>query len=132
MTITIGAFSFGNYLHGTPVVPTWEFSRGIQRSPGVVGEQHLFGSVHGRQIVIPDFELYNIATHVLLQTQVALMSAAVGSNGDLVIDLGGGDAVTFTLCVFDNAEPLEPPWRDGSGVNGWQQKFNLHFRQVAS
>ena len=131
MTITIGTFNFGTHLHGTPVVPPWEFSVGTQRFAGVIGEQLLFGSLHGRIVEI-DFELYGFATQQLLQVAVALMAAAIGTSGTLTVTLSGSDITTLTLCVFYGFQPAEAPWLDGSGVNGWQQRGTLIFRQVAS
>lgn len=131
MSITLGATSFGNHIHGTAQVPPWERSESIQRFPGVTGAQVLQGAKHDRIISIP-FQLTGYASHLLLQTGISDLSVLQGSTGSLTVDLGGGDSVTFTQCIFVGFEPSEDPWKDGSGVNGWQQKGTLRFRQIAS
>ena len=131
MTISIGSFTFASTLFGAPIVPPWEFSRTAQTFFGLIGEQNLFGKFHHRYITIP-YHLTGYSTHLLLQTQVAVLAVAIGTTGTLTYDLGGGDSVTFTNCIFEGFEPSENPWKDGSGVNGWQQTGQLKIRQVAS
>lgn len=132
MTISINGTEFtSTSLHGVPTVPPWEFADKTQQFFGVVGEYHLTGKASGRWITIP-FELTGLASHYLLQQEVATLASLIGTNGDLIIDLGGGDSTTYTQCRFDGWSPDEPPWKDGSGVNDWQQRGVLKFRQVAS
>ena len=131
MTISIASYTFGSTLHGTPVVPPWDFTRVSQKFFGVVGEQNLYGKFNSRYIMIP-YTLIGHASHLLLQTEIASIVVQIGTAGSLVFNLGGGDSTTFTQCIFEGFEPSENPWRDGSGVNGWQVTGQLKFRQVAS
>ena len=131
MTITHNGTSYGTHLHGTAHVGPWERSESVQIFPGVVGAYTLQGKKHHRMITIP-FHLTGYATHVLLLSGVVEFGTLQGVSGSLVVDLGGGDSSTFTLCTFLGFEPSEDPWKDGSGVNGWQQQGMLKFRQVAS
>lgn len=132
MTITLGAFSFGSgNIHGTPNLAPWDYSDTAQTFHGLLGETHLIGEAHGRDITIP-FELTGYSTLTLLLSAVGTMADEYGTTGTLTIDLGGGDAPTLTNCIFNGFTPSEDPWKDGSGVNGWQQRGTLRFRQIAS
>jgi hypothetical protein len=131
MTISISTYTFSSTLFGAPTVPPWEFTRVSQTFFGVIGEQNLYGRFNHRYITIP-YTLTGYSTHVLLQTEIAAIVVQIGTAGSLVYDLGGGDSTTFTQCIFEGFMPSEEPWKDGSGVNGWQQTGQLKFRQVAS
>jgi hypothetical protein len=131
MTITFGSFSFGSHIHGTPNVSPWDYSDTVQTFHGLRGETHLIGDSHGRDIVIP-FELTGLSSLTNLLAAVEAMASEIGESGTLIIDLGGGDAPGYTPCIFNGFTPSEDPWRDGSGVNGWQQRGTLKFRHIAS
>jgi hypothetical protein len=42
------------------------------------------------------------------------------------------DGLEFLNVIFNGFTPEEDPWYDGSGVNGWNCKGILSFRQVKS
>jgi hypothetical protein len=42
------------------------------------------------------------------------------------------DGLEFLNVIFNGFEPEEDPWYDGSGVNGWQVKGMMKFRQAVS
>jgi hypothetical protein len=128
MSITLGTISFGTNIHGTPVVSPWEYDISLQHFPGVYGETEFRGKWRGREITIP-YHLYGYGTLVLLLADVVEMSSAIGTTGTLNINLGGGDSSSFTEVTFRGFFPEENPWKDGSGVNGWNQRGMLHFRQ---
>jgi len=130
-TLTIGVRDFGTHLFGTIKAPAFEFSRVAQTFFGVVGEQNLYGKAHFRYLTCP-LQLTGYATHLTLQQGVATMALWMGTTGTLTYNLGGGDSTPFTQCIFEGFEPEEEPWKDGSGVNGWNQRGTLKFRQVAS
>lgn len=130
MTITHNGTTFASTLHGTPVVPPWEFQRSIQRFFGVAGEYQLLGAANARQITI-EYEMSGHPSHFDLQTGIAEFADFLGTVGTLVVTLPSSDFVTFTNCTFDGFFPNEAPWYDGSGVNGWQCRGQLRFRQKA-
>ena len=127
MTVSL-ASTFGSYLHGTPIVPPWEFAVNRQVYYGTLGELSMYSKVHGRNITIP-FHLHGFATHVLLQTEIASITSRMGETGTLTVDLGGGDSSTYPYCTFEGMDQEENPWLDASGTNGWQVRGTLKFRQ---
>lgn len=129
MSLTLTGIDFGTYIHGTMNVPPWEFSVARQRVFGVAGEQTLYGQAHARNITIP-YHLYGYSTHAALQLQIGSLSTEATTSGTLVVDLGGGDSYSFTNVSFEGFEPSEEPWKDGAGVNGWQVRGTLKFRQA--
>jgi len=133
MTITLDSYTFEDPgIHGTPIVPQWEVGKTIQRFFGVVGQYQLTGVRHAHEITI-DVHFYNYATMALLLADIATIGTKQETlTGTLTVDLGGGDSSSYTNCIFTGYEPDEPPWKDGSGQNGWQQRGKLRFRQVAS
>lgn len=132
MSVSIGGTTFTtSSIHGTPIIPPWRFQRSAQGFFGVVGEYHVLGQLNAREIVL-DFELTGYATLAAINSASTSINAGIGTSGTLSIDVGGGDVSSLTLCTFDGWEPSEAPWKDGSGVNGWQQKGKLHFTQIAS
>ncbi len=130
MTITFNGVPFNSTLHGTPVVPPWEFQRSSQTFFGVPGEYQLLGAANFRNITIK-YEMTGHATHLNLQAGIAQFAIILGFTGTLEVDLGGIDVSSFDNCTFDGFFPEEPPWYDGSGVNGWQCRGELRFRQKA-
>jgi len=130
MTITLGTIPFDSTIHETPNVPMWEYQRIRQTFFGVAGEVVFLGAAEGRDITIV-YTMTGHSSHDDLQDGIAQFNLALGESGDLIIDLGGGDTTTYTNCIFYGFEPQETPWLDGSGVNGWQCKGTLRFRQIA-
>lgn len=133
MSLTLGAYDLeAPSIHGTPVVRPWEVSRTAQRFFGLTGEQQLTGSRHVKEITIP-VHYTGYATMVLLLADLTTLATYQESDAaTLTIDLGGGDSSSFTNCIFTGFSPDESPWKDGAGVNGWQVRGTLSFRQVAS
>ena len=128
MSISIGSFNFSSTIHGTPVVPPWEFTVSEQKWFALNGAYELLGSANARTIKI-SYEFTGNASHTALQSALATLSAAIGTIGTLVVDLGGGDSVSFTHCTFYGFQPSGQPMLDGSGVNGWEMQGELIFRQ---
>lgn len=133
MSITLNSYTFESPgIHGTPIVKPWEVGKVVQRFFGVTGEQQLTGARHAKEITIT-VHYYGYATLVLINADIATISGYQETlTGTLTIDLGGGDSSSYTNCIFQGYEPDEQPWLDGSGVNGWQQRGTLRFKQVAS
>lgn len=130
MTITFSTIPLNSEIHGTPRVPPWTFQRVTQTFFGVPGEVQLLGAAESREIVI-SYTMTGHATQLNLQAGIAQFALALGLTGDLEINLGGGDVTEFVDCTFDGFFPEEDPWYDGSGVNGWQCRGTLRFRQKA-
>lgn len=130
MTISLGAMSSGTALHGSINATPWEYSRSVQKFFGVTGEQHLQGSLHGRDLsawVLP----YGYTTHALLQDAIEAINEYIGLSGSMTWVVNA-DTKTFTNCVFNGFEVSEDPWVDGAGVNGWQVRGMFKFRQIKS
>lgn len=118
-------------IHGIPQVGPWEVGKAIKRFFGVAGEYQLTGSAHSRSIVIP-VHYTGLASLQALLADVTAVSEYQETIGTFTVDLGGGDSSSFDLCKFLGLELDEDPWKDGSGVNGWQVRGKLSFRQVRS
>jgi hypothetical protein len=127
MAITHAGTSFGSHIHGTPRVEPWEFDETRQHFFGLIGEYKILGKVKGREIAIP-FHLTGYATHLLLQTGIQEFAILQGTTGTLSVEIGSSTS-TYDDTTFYGFFPIEDPWLDGSGVNGWQQRGNLKFRQ---
>ena len=130
MTITLGSMSTGSALHGSIKAGAWDYARSIQTFFGLQGEYHLIGQQHGRELTawcIPS----GYAGHEELHNAIEALNAYIGIYGTLVWDVGS-DEKSFTNVVFNGFEPDEDPWLDGSGINGWQVRGTLRFRQVKS
>lgn len=127
MAITHAGVSFGSHIHGTPRVEPWEFDETRQHFYGLVGEYKILGKVKGREINI-SFHLTGYADHYSLQTGVADLASLQGLTGTLSIQIASS-TVEYADTTFYGFSPIEDPWLDGSGVNGWQQRGNLKFRQ---
>lgn len=121
----------GTNLHGSVNVSRWEQARVTQRWFGTIGELTFVGGKSGR-----DLSCWMIvrgyASQLLLLTAVDVINEEIGGFGTLTITISGEADTVFTNVLFNGFEPQEEPWRDGSGVNGWQVKGNLSFRQVKS
>lgn len=127
MTVTLNT-SFGSHIHGTPNVSAWEFPVSRQVFFGTLGEYALYGKASGRWILIP-WHMTGYTTLANLQAALNTLAGRLAETGTLTVDLGGGDSTAFNTCTFEGFEPDENPWKDGSGVNGWQVRGNLRFRQ---
>ena len=129
MTITIGAVNTGTHLHGTIQAQPPAFDQVVQSFFGVDGEFHLIGKLHGRDLTCW-LLLYGFSTHALVQTGVTLLNALILENGTLshTIDT---NTTTYDDTVFLGFTPDEDPWLDGSGVNGWQVRGTMKFRQAS-
>lgn len=130
MTITCGTLNTGSELHGTIKPTAWSFSRSIQTYFGVTGAYRIHGRLHERELTCW-LHPTGYATHALLQAAIESVNGAIGTSGTMTWTVGA-DSKTFTLCTFEGLELDEDPWLDGSGVNGWQAKGTLRFRQIKS
>lgn len=127
MSIVLGGLDTGSALHGSIKSGVWQFSRSTQTFFGVTGEYHLQGRLHGRDLTAWCWPS-GYASHELLQTAIEAINAFIGTYGTMTCTIG--TAKTFANCIFDGFEIEEDPWYDGSGVNGWQVKGTLKFRQI--
>ncbi len=126
MTITLGAINTGTHPHGSIVASAYDAARVTQRWFGVNGEMTLTGGISGRNLSCW-LLLTGYASHGLLHAGLANLQGLANTSGTL--DVNG---LEFLNCIFLGFEPEEEPWLDGSGVNGWQVKGTMRFRQAVS
>ena len=131
MTITLGTLNTGSHLHGSMEVQPAAFDSVVQPFFGVAGEYHLLGKLHGRDLSCW-LLLYGFNSHELLQTGITLLNARILQNGTLTHSITGEVSTTWADSVFHGFTPEEAPWLDGAGVNGWQVKGTMKFRQALS
>lgn len=129
MSITFGALSTGSHLHGSINAGPWEYAKSVQSFFGVTGEIHLNGGLRGRELTCW-LLLSGYSTHALLHAGILTLQGYTSQAGSVVWTVGA-DTITYANCVFEGFTPEEPPWLDGSGVNGWTVLGNLKFRQIA-
>lgn len=130
MSITLGSLDTGSALHGAIRPSVWNQSRSVQQFFGLQGEYYLLGEKHGRDLstwCIPS----GYASHEALHDAIETINDLIGVNGTMTWT-SGSDIKTFANTIFDGFETEEEPWLDGSGVNGWQVRGILKFRQVKS
>ena len=116
----------GSNLHGSIKAGPYDYARVTQRWFGTTGEMILTGGLSGRELTCWLW-LTGYGTHDLLHADMVLLGDAANKSGTL--DVNGVD---FLNVIFDGFTPEEDPWYDGSGVNGWQVKGIMKFRQVKS
>ena len=131
MSVTHASVDYGIPIHGTPQIEQWDAPLVVHRWFNVVGEATFAGRNHGRRIKLP-CHLSGYASLTAILTGINNIQNVRGLAGELTIDLGGGDAPTFSNCVFESLELSEEPWLDASGVNGWQCDATLTWRQSAA
>lgn len=130
MTITLGAINTGTHLHGSIKSEVWDVDRQRESFFGVEGEFYLLGAGKGRELSTW-LLLYGFSTHALCHTGIDALNALINVNGTMTWTVGA-DVKTFTNTIFTGFVPDEDPWLDGSGINGWQVKGTMKFRQVFS
>ena len=116
----------GSHPHGSIKPGPYDYARVTQRWFGTTGELNLTGGMSGRELSCW-LILAGYASHGLLHEGIVLLSNATNKSGTLDVD-----GLEFLNVIFDGFTPDEDPWYDGSGVNGWQIKGMLKFRQVRS
>jgi len=132
MTITltdkddVEVINTGSHLHGSVKPGPYDYARTTQRWFGTTGEMTFTGGMSGRELTCWLW-LTGYASHGLLHAGIVTLSDATNKSGTL--DVSG---LEFLNVIFDGFTPDEDPWLDGSGVNGWQIKGMLKFRQVRS
>jgi len=128
MTIAMSVMTTGSNLHGTINPTPWELMESVQRFFGLTGEYHLIGRLSGRNLSAwMQFRGYNSQNALL--SAVTTLNNQIGEAGTVTYTVGT-DVSTFAGCIFMGFEPEEDPWVDASGVNGWQIKGRLKWRQV--
>lgn len=130
MSITFGTLTTGTHPHGSITAGPWEMQIVRQRWWGVVGEAHLTGGLTSRPLTTW-ITLIGYASHSALQTGIDTLMNYLSENGSLVVVISG-NTTTYTNCTFEACTPQDQPFLDGSGVNGWQQTFQLQWRQIKS
>jgi len=128
MSLSFAGLSFGSHPHGPITAGPWDVQKVRQQWFGVTGEAHLVGRATGRQLSTW-LHLTGYASHSALATGIAALSDYLGVNGTLTITIGA-DTGTYTNVTFESFSEQEAPFLDGSGVNGWQTRLQLIFRQI--
>lgn len=126
MTITLGSIDTGTHPHGSINAGSYDASRVTQRWFGVNGEMTLTGKLHGRDLSCW-LILTGYASHALLHAGLATLNGYINTSGTLTVN-----SLEFLNVIFLGFEPEEDPWEDASGVNGWQVKGVMRFRQAVS
>lgn len=130
MTISMVSLTTGSNLHGTIQQGPWEYARASQAFFGTVGEYLLLGGARGRELSAW-VQFVGYTSHSNLQAAIATLQSNIGEAGTLTVTIGS-NSTTFTNCVFEGMTPEEDPWLDGSGVNGWNLRGRLKWRQRAT
>jgi hypothetical protein len=128
MTIAMATMTTGSNLHGTILPQPWNESRSIQTWFGLAGEYHLFGRLHGREFAAW-MQFVGYTSHNLIQAAIETMNAQIGEFGTVTYTVGT-DIKTFGNSIFMGFTPEEDPWLDGSGINGWNCRGKLTWRQI--
>jgi len=127
--IELGSFNTGNNLHGTIQPSQWDYDRHVQSWFGAVGEVHLLGQLHGRDLSTWLW-LTGYSTQTAIQLDLKYLHDSVGTSGTLYWS-SLTETVWWENVILIGFDAEEQPWLDGSGVNGWQCKGTIRFRQVA-
>lgn len=130
MTITFGTLDTGSHPHGAITAGPWDVAIARQRWWGVVGEYHLTGGLSSRTLTTW-ITLIGYASHSALQAGIDTLMNYLTENGSLVVVINA-NTTTYTNCTFEACTPQDSPFLDGSGVHGWQQTFQLQWRQIKS
>jgi len=132
MTITltdsddVEKINTGTHLHGSIKPGPYDAARVTQRWFGAVGEVIFTGKLSGRELTCW-LQLTGYASHGLLHAGIVVLNDEINTSGTLDVD-----GLEFLNVVFNGFTPEEDPWLDGSGVNGWNCKGTLSFRQIKS
>lgn len=131
MSITLGGYTFpGATTHQIPDKSEWENSPQYASFYGVEGSVEIRDALHGRDIMI-QARFSGYSTELLLETAANAVDAKVGTLNDGTLTVVGlQSTLTFPHCSFVGLVPIDRMQKDGSGVNGWFQDFNLKFRQL--
>jgi hypothetical protein len=116
----------GSHLHGSIKPGPYDAARVTQRWFGAVGEVILTGKLSGRDLTCW-LQLTGYSSHANLHAGIVTLNDEINAAGTL--DVHG---LQFLNVIFNGFTPEEDPWLDGSGVNGWNCKGILSFRQVKS
>jgi len=126
MTITLGDIDTGTHPHGSIKAGPYDYARVTQRWFGVNGEYTLAGGISGRELSCW-LILTGYSSHAELHAGLANLNGLANTSGTMDVD-----GLEFLNVIFNGFEPEEDPWYDGSGVNGWQVKGMMKFRQAVS
>lgn len=95
---------------------------------GVIGESHIIGDPHGADLAC-EYRFQNYSTIANLRTHEKNLEARYGKlTGTLTQTIAGADRA-YKQCTFIGFRSFEPPFLDGSGVNGWVMRGILLWRQ---
>lgn len=97
---------------------------------GLQGEAHVIGESSGVDLSC-EFTLQGYNTHALLMSDVGALAGKVGKLTGTLTQTIGGNSNTYPKCTFLGYVASEPPFLDGSGVNGWVSHGRLFWRQRA-
>lgn len=129
MTISMATMTTGSNLHGTMQVGPWEYARATQSYFGTIGEYHLLGGARGREISAW-MQFTGYTSHSALQSALQTLQSNIAETGTVTLTIGA-NSTTFGQCTFEGFAPEEDPWVDGSGINGWNLRGRLKWRQRA-
>ena len=128
MTISLGSMSTGSAMHGSIKAGVWEYQKATQSFFGLTGEYIMLGRFRGRDITTWLWPS-GYASLDALQTAIDTLNNDIGVSGTMTWTFGAA-TTTYTQCLFEGFDIEEEPWLDASGVNGWQVKGTIKFRQV--
>lgn len=126
MTITLGDIDTGTHPHGSIKAGPYDYARATQRWFGVSGEYTMTGQLSGRDLSCW-LLLTGYNSHGELHAGLANLQGLANTSGTLDVD-----GLEFLNVIFNGFELEEDPWLDGSGVNGWQVKGTMKFRQAVA
>jgi len=126
MTITLGAFNFGNPSHGALRDAPFEQQVATHSWFGIIGELHLISKNTGRVVEV-DVMLFNAATETVLRTALDAIHQKQGTHGTLTVN-----SIDYPNVTFLGFHASEPPFLEGSGQLLWCIRGVLKFRQVAA
>lgn len=125
MSIAQNSFNFNDPIHGTVLAPGFAPQIAVQTFFGVLGAAVLTGQPTSRTLTV-EVTYRGYSSQALLTTAIAQVQAKQGQTGTLTVD-----AINWPNCVFVNFEPIEAPFKEGSGVHGWVQRGKLTWIQIS-
>lgn len=129
MSITHSSFTFFSNPSGTiQVAEPHAPPIAIGQFFGVHGESHIIGETYGADLIC-EYRFQGYSTIALLRTDEKTLESKIGKlKGTLTQTISGNDRA-YQQCTFLGFRPFEPPFLDGSGVNGWVMRGILLWRQ---
>ncbi len=131
MSVNHAQFNFALTIHGTPEETQWERPIYVRTHPGVQGEAGFIGKRTGRFVIL-DASLTGFNSCAALLFRLGSMQKQRGRYGELTITVPDSDVSTYPKALLLEVNPVEKPWLDASGVNGWQCDIQMKWRETAN